>query len=103
MCRYVKLTDWQSHKSALAEAIEVSNEAHREVLGHLPTGAPVAATGTRAVPAARTDRAPLRVVSLGSDSYRSVGTVERNQKRAAYRAKQRAKRKAQKTGVQDSL
>jgi len=61
-------------------------------MAELPTGAPTLTSETRAVPASRADRAPLRVVRVAADSYAGIGTVERNRKRAARRAQQRAKR-----------
>lgn len=87
---YALLT--QTYKSPLADAIRESNRAHRRTMAELPTGAPTLTSETRAVPASRADRAPLRVVRVAADSYAGIGTVERNRKRAARRAQQRAKR-----------
>lgn len=63
---------------------------------HLPTGGPTQPVGARTVDANRADRAPLRVVTVGPDSYAGIGTLERNKKRAAHRKKQRAKRREKK-------
>lgn len=78
--------------SPLATAIRESNMVHRETMRHLPTGSPTGADTSRMIDAFRTGRAPLRVVKVDADSYAGVGTVERNRKRAAHRAKQREKR-----------
>lgn len=87
---YVLLT--QTYKSPLADAIRESNRAHRRTMAELPTGAPNLTSESRAVPASRDGRAPLRVGRVAADSYMGIGTVERNRKRAARRAQQRAKR-----------
>jgi len=35
----------------------------------------------------------MRIVSVGADSYMGVGTLERNRKRALYRAARRSRRR----------
>lgn len=81
-------------RSALAEALKASNAAHKRAMAQMPTGGPSATHTERTVEASTPGRAPLQVRAVGPDSYRGVGTVERNQKRAAHRAQQRAKRRA---------
>lgn len=87
--------DTSKYKSPLADAIRESNRAHRRTMAQLPTGAPHLTSESRSIPAAHAHRAPLRVVRVAPDSYAGIGTVERNRKRAARRAQQRAKRAAQ--------
>lgn len=92
---YSEWTNPSKTRSALAEAIHRANEAHKRTMALMPTGAPDTRNATdRAVPAASPGRAPLRIRAVGPASYSGVGTVQRNQKRAEHRAKQRATRKA---------
>lgn len=80
-------------RSPLAAAIKRANEAHKQAMAQMPTGGPdTKRAAERVVAAAHPDRAPLKIKAVGADSYRGVGTVERNQKRAAHRAQQRARR-----------
>ncbi|WFD05689.1 hypothetical protein MVES1_001021 [Malassezia vespertilionis] len=84
--------------SALALAIRRSNEVHAQAMAEMPTGAPVKkGSSTRVVDATTPTRAPVRIVSVSPGSYSGVGTLARNKKRAAHRAKQREARRAKKT------
>lgn len=80
-------------RSPLAAAIKRANEAHKQAMAQMPTGGPdTKGAAERVVAAAHPDRAPLKIKAVGAESYRGVGTVKRNQKRAAHRAQQRARR-----------
>ena len=82
-----------TYTSPLAEALKAANRTRREVMRHIPTGAPNRPDHDRTVEASREGRAPMRVVSVGADSYMGVGTLERNRKRALYRAARRSRRR----------
>ena len=82
-----------TYTSPLAEALKAANRTRREVMRHIPTGAPNRPDHDRTVEASREGRAPMRIVSVGADSYMGVGTLERNKKRALYRAARRSRRR----------
>lgn len=82
-----------TYTSPLAEALKAANRNRREVMRHIPTGAPNRPDHDRTVEASREGRAPMRIVSVGADSYMGVGTLERNKKRALYRAARRSRRR----------
>lgn len=80
--------------SALAPALRKSSKLHAQNMAKLPLGSPeYGHEPSRSLPARRAERAALRVVPVGPNSYRGAGVVERNRKRAERRTVQRATRK----------
>lgn len=91
-----------TYTSPLAEALKAANLSRRDVMRHIPTGAPNRPDHDRTIEASRDGRAPMRIVSVGTNSYMGVGTLERNRKRAWYRAARRNRRREKQQQQQQS-
>lgn len=90
---YEEFAEGTSTPSALAPALQRVNRKHIEEMKRLALGSPAGSTRETLLPAAREGRAPMRIVSVGPQSYSGIGVIARNQKRAQRRARQREVRR----------